>query len=142
MHWLTTAVQQRLTTPELVLRETASRARVTHRQLMLDLLTDVAAGAESALEVSYLRDVERAHGLPRGRRQLQRLGLPCHCDVGYDEFQTLVELDGRDGHVGSGRFRDMLRGNTFAAALWLTLRMVGLVWSIVPARWHGRWPPP
>lgn len=115
---------------------------MTHRQLMLDLLTDVAAGAESALEVSYLRDVERAHGLPRVRRQLQRLGLPCHCDVGYDEFQTLVELDGRNGYVGSGRFRDMLRGNTFAAALWLALRMAGLMWSIVPARWHGRWPPP
>jgi len=122
VHWLTTAVQKRLTTPEAILREMAGRARVTHRQLMLDLLTDVAAGAESALEVSYLRDVERAHGLPRGRRQGQRLGLPYHSDVGYDDFQTLVELDGRDGHVGSGRFRDMARDNTFATALWLTLR--------------------
>ena len=34
-----------------------------------EVLGDVASGAESTMEVSYLRDVERAHGLPRGRRQ-------------------------------------------------------------------------
>jgi hypothetical protein len=61
---------------------------------MADILGDVAAGAESPLEMKYLHDVERPHGLPPGNRQQRRYGLPYLSDVGYDEFRVLVELDG------------------------------------------------
>ncbi len=46
-------------------------------------MREVANGTNSALELSFARKVERPHGLPRGRRQKSRLGLPYQSDVGY-----------------------------------------------------------
>jgi len=43
-------------------------------------------------------------------------------DVVYDEFATLVELDGRRGHEGTGRFRDMARDNLATIGGAATLR--------------------
>lgn len=62
----------------------------------------------SELERIFRRDVERAHGLPTGRRQIRD---EYYCtDVEY--LGTLIiELDGRLGHEGLGRFRDMARDN-------------------------------
>lgn len=82
-------------------------------------LDDVAAGAHSLLELLYLRDVERRHGLPRGRRQrpVQRGGQREWTDVSYDEYATLVELDGRLGHSEVAEaWRDMRRDNAAALA--------------------------
>jgi very-short-patch-repair endonuclease len=98
------------------------------------------------LELRYLREVERPHGLPVGNRQRSRLGLPYCTDVGYDEYRLLVELDGRDGHEGVGRFRDMRRDNRFAAGGLTTFRygffalvdhpcaVAGQVWAILAER--------
>ena len=119
---VTKAVQARRTTPRRLLEAMNQRSRYRHRQLMADILGDVATGAESPLEMKYLHDVERPHGLPRGNRQQRRHGLPYLSDVGYDEFRVLVELDGRVGHEGVGRFRDMNRDNRFALIEWITLR--------------------
>jgi hypothetical protein len=119
---VTTAVQRRLVSPERLLRTLSERPRVRHRALLVGLLSDVADGVESPLELSYLVDVERPHGLPKGNRQQSRAGFPYCSDVGYDDYQVLVELDGRDGHTGVGRFRDMRRDNRFAFVDWLTLR--------------------
>jgi hypothetical protein len=41
------------------------------RASLVGVLRDVAEGAYSVLERRYLRDVERAHGLPAGRRQVR-----------------------------------------------------------------------
>lgn len=119
---LTSAVQRRLTTGERLLDELDSRKRHRHRLLICGILGDVDEGAESPLELGYLRDVERPHGLPTGRRQRSRAGLRHVTDVGYDEWALLVELDGRDGHVERGRFRDRRRDNAFAVRSLLTLR--------------------
>ena len=119
---ISTVVQRRLTTPSRLSRALAARSRQRHRRLINDLLRDVAAGAESRLEVLYLRMVERAHGLPDGDRQRRRHGLPYFTDVGYDDYALLVELDGRLGHEGMDRFRDMERDNRFALVDWTTLR--------------------
>ena len=40
----------------------------------------------------------------------------------YDEYDLVVELDGRLGHEGLGRFRDMWRDNQAALEALLTLR--------------------
>ena len=64
-------VQVRCTSPERLLSAVRSRRRVRHRDLLVDLLGDLAAGATSALERRYLCDVERAHGLPQAIRQLR-----------------------------------------------------------------------
>lgn len=107
---ITKAVQSRRTTPRRLHEALDARSRYAHRQLLADILGDVAAGAESPLEMRFLHDVERPHGLPRGDRQRRRHGLAYISDVGYDEYQILVELDGRTGHEGVGRFRDMIAG--------------------------------
>jgi hypothetical protein len=103
------------------------------------LLSDVGAGAESPLELTYLWDVERAHGLPVGRRQASRLGLPYASDVSYDAFGLLVELDGRLGHDGAARFRDMQRDNRFSSRGWPPSATAGSTWSTTRASLRRRW---
>jgi hypothetical protein len=109
VHWVTAAVQARLTTPERLRRAAAARHFMRHRRLLDDLLSDVGAGVRSPLELGYLRKVERPHELPQAARQIRRRGT--EVDVYYEEFRLLVELDGRLGHADMGRFRDMRRDN-------------------------------
>ena len=117
-----TAVQRRLTTVRSLRRALDGRARHRHRVLLRDLLSDVDVGAESPIELRYLRDVERPHGLPRGDGQQSRSGLPYQTDVDYKELGVVVELDGRAAHDGFGRFRDMDRDNRHALVDAVTLR--------------------
>ena len=119
---VTQAVQNRLTTPVRLQRHLDRRSRHPHRTLLNRLLTDVAEGAESALELTYLRTVERLHGLPRGIRQGSRPELPYLRDVKYDRYALLVELDGRRWHDGVSAFRDMNRDNLHALLDELTMR--------------------
>jgi Transcriptional regulator, AbiEi antitoxin len=119
---VTTAVQRRLTTVYRLRQELTQRARHRHRALLEDLLADVEAGVDSPLELRYLRDVEQPHGLPKGWRQQSRSGLPYQTDVDYDEYGLIVELDGRAGHEGIGRFRDMDRDNRHTLVSARTLR--------------------
>ena len=106
---LTTAVQGRRTTAARLLDQVEARPRMRHRHLLRQVLTDVAEGAESPLEMRYLREVERPHGLPRARRQARsRRGREIR-DMIYEEYSTIVELDGTVHIVG--RFRDMRRDN-------------------------------
>lgn len=119
--WVTAAVQRWLTTPDRLRRRVEERHRLRHRRLVLGLLADVARGAQSPLEMRFLRDVERAHGLPDGRRN-RRNGSPYLTDVDYDPYALLVELDGQMGHLGIGRFRDMRRDNLHVVQGRMTLR--------------------
>ena len=119
---VTRAVQLRLVSASTLLEALGQRAQHRHRRLLEELLGDVADGVESPLELHYLRDVERAHRLPRGRRNRYRAGLRHRSDVGYDDFALLVELDGRLGHADEGRFRDFRRDNDFALRSLVTLR--------------------
>lgn len=105
------AVQQRRTTAGRLLEALRLRPRLHHRALLVTVLSDVASGAFSALERRYLRDVERPHALPRGRRQARAVGARiAYRDVLYDEQLTVVELDGRLGHERSlDRWADLDR---------------------------------
>ena len=105
-------MQRRLTTPAQLVKTLHRRGRMPHRRLLVDLLTDVATGAHSSLEIRYLRDVERAHGLPTGSRQSGKPGE--FIDVRYRRYGLLVELDGRVGHDGEGHWRDRARDNAHA----------------------------
>jgi hypothetical protein len=118
---VTDAVGSRRTTAVYLRQALDERRRVRHRQLLEELLADVALGAESPLELRYLRDVERAHSLPSGDRQ-NRSGLPFRRDVVYLDYGLVIELDGRLGHEGGGRFRDMRRYNRTVLAGEMTLR--------------------
>lgn len=117
---VTAAVQCGRTTSGRILRCLDGRQRVRHRKLLHELLSDVAEGAESPLEMRYLRDVERAHGLPRAIRQARSRNGRAFRDLLYEEFATIIELDGRV-HI-AGRFRDMQRDNLALLGGRVTLR--------------------
>lgn len=106
---VTQAVQSRRTTPQRILERLQRRSRHSHRRFLESLLADVAVGAESPLELDYLNLVELPHELPVGDRQAP-IG-PQRQDVKYRAYGLVVELDGRLGHEGMGRFRDMRRDN-------------------------------
>lgn len=117
------AFSRGVTSEDLLLGRLAERSRHRQRSLVVELVTDVGRGAESAMEVRFLRDVVRPHGLPLGRRQAATVvkGIRIH-DVAYDEQRVLVELDGRLGHDEEGRVRDGVRDRRGATVGWLTVR--------------------
>jgi hypothetical protein len=118
--------QARRTTPARLLSRLDAMPRLRRRRLLREILADVAAGAFSVLERMYLREVERPHGFPSGRRQRRvRLGRSAaYRDVEYVEQRLVVELDGRLGHERSAdRWADLDRDVEAAADRRLTVRL-------------------
>jgi very-short-patch-repair endonuclease len=115
--WIARACAQRLTTAERLAGALASRERLRWRAEVVDALTDVAAGCHSLLELRYLRGVERRHALPAGVRQRARPrgGGRWYDDVCYQDYATLVELDGQAAHPAGLRWRDHRRDNAGVA---------------------------
>jgi hypothetical protein len=111
------ACGNRLTRPERIAAVINTRKKLRWRQGLLAVVGDVAEGAHSVLELRYLRDVERAHGLPRGSRQyaVTRTGGRFYDDVRYLEFGVVVELDGRAAHPDEACWRDLHRDNASVA---------------------------
>jgi hypothetical protein len=108
---LASAVGSRRTTAVRLRDALGRRSRLRRRPLLSRLLDDLEAGTCSVLEHGYLTRVERAHGLPVGRRQRPRDGVHGseYRDVEYEAVGLVVELDGRVGHaawVAQGRDAD------------------------------------
>ncbi|WP_020579146.1 hypothetical protein [Actinopolymorpha alba] len=122
--WITRACQRRRTTPPRLSASLAARTRFRWRGPVEAMLVDVSQGAETPLELAYLRLVERAHGLPEGNRQRHRYASTGSkwIDVRYEAFGLIVELDGRLGHVDAGAFRDRRRDNYSTETGYWTLR--------------------
>jgi hypothetical protein len=119
-------VQKRRTTAQRLFETLDTQPRLKRRRLLRDVLADVAAGTNSALERRYLRDVERGHGLPEGRRQARAASgaRSAYRDVHYEDERTLVELDGRLGHDGTeDRWDDLDRDVASAVDGKLTVRV-------------------
>jgi very-short-patch-repair endonuclease len=110
------ACQQRLTTPARLLDAASRRKKMRRRALVADVLAEVRSGVQSPLERQYYWQVERAHGLPKGRRNQAegRRGRRRYRDVRYQGLRTVVELDGRLAHPGEERDRDDIRDNEVA----------------------------
>lgn len=91
--------------------------RLSRRSWLESILADIADGTCSVFEHAFLADVERAHGLPRGQRQVLATGADGrrrYRDVRYagetPPWAQIVELDGRLGHDSSAaRDRDLER---------------------------------
>lgn len=97
---LAEAVSSRRTTAPRLRSALDARRRISRRRFLTSVLADLEAGACSVLERAYLRDVERAHGLPAASRQVREsLRGTVYRDVDYVEFGVLVELDGRADHT-------------------------------------------
>lgn len=97
---LARACYTREITPRLLRHALDDRARVVRRDLVAGMIDDIESGAHSVLERGYLRLVERAHGLPRGRRQKssRATGRRTDVDVCYEDYGVIVEPDGRAFH--------------------------------------------
>ena len=119
---LAKACQLRLTTEGDLAAALLTRPSQPHRRLLAEALGLIGEGAESAAEVRYARDVEGAHGLPRGERQLPAPGARSR-DSAYDGVAVVVEIDGRLGHVGwTGQQRSGRRDRKAATTGLLTVR--------------------
>ncbi|MFS3127720.1 hypothetical protein ACLM5J_04870 [Nocardioides sp. Bht2] len=108
---LAEAVGSRRTTAARIGDALAQRTRIRRRSFLAAVIADLEAGACSVLEHGYLHRVERAHGLPRSRRQVAALSAGrIYRDVVYVDFGQVVELDGRLDHTSvSARDRDLER---------------------------------
>ncbi|TDO62439.1 hypothetical protein EV651_10653 [Kribbella sp. VKM Ac-2571] len=106
--------------PDQILAALADRRRLRHGSALRPILADVAEGTHSLLELRYLRDVERAHGLPTGQRQRAVDGE--FTDVAYLRYELVVELDGRFHFAPDRRWRDLDRDNRAALRSETTLR--------------------
>ena len=122
---LSDAVHQGLTTAERLVEVVDRLPRLPRRALLREVLDDVRTGTRSVLEQRYLRDVERAHGLPEGERQFRQDAASgaVHRDVRYGCQRTLVELDGAFGHRDAvDRWADLQRDLDAAVDDHVTLR--------------------
>lgn len=125
-------IGSRDTTPARVEQTLAQRPQLTGRTVIGEMLRDLQDGACSVLERGYLRDVERAHGLPAGVRQSRSsaTGRTTLLDVEYRAQGVVVELDGHAFHgSAAARDRDALRDLAeLAATDSITVRLTyGLV---------------
>lgn len=128
---LADACAQKKTDPALLVEALHKLKRLPGRQALLEILGDVASGAHSVLERRYLRDVELAHGLPTGERQVGEASgdKRVRRDVKYSAQHILVELDGQFGHRDAeDRWADLDRDLAAAVAASITVR---LGWSQV-----------
>lgn len=121
---LARSCQRHVTTPYLLSWALEKRPRMRWRKEINLALQGVANGVHSVLEFRYLRDVERAHGLPASERQApgRRQGRAVFRDVRYRRYRLLVELDGQASHPDEQRWQDKHRDNAAAAQGYFTLR--------------------
>lgn len=101
-----------------VLQRLDARTKLTQRSLLREVVRDMQ-GIQSTLEWVYRRDVERAHQLPPGLRQAS-VAKPWQCDVHYEEWELIVEVDGR--YHAKRELRDLERDNAHAVRRATTLR--------------------
>jgi hypothetical protein len=111
--WLSRATGRQLTTVEMIRAALAARKKMRWRPWLADALDDLAEGIVFPLERRYVRDVERAHGLPTARRQARRdlaSGVR-YLDNHYERYWLCVELDGQSSHPPEQKWRDADRDN-------------------------------
>lgn len=132
--WAIRACQRRLTTPDRIAGALADRTRARWRRDLGDAVTEIRAGVHSPLELRYLRDVERKHGLPRGDRQVLTIrgGRRQYLDVRYTQYGVVVELDGVSAHPAESRQREARRDNANTLG---GLRSLRYGW--VPVAYHA-----
>ena len=122
--WILRFIASRRTTADHLAVALRRRRRMRWRAEVSYAVDPANSGVHSILEYRFVNRVERPHGLPAGTRQrLARRGRRTqYSDVAYEEYATLVELDGRAAHPESSRDLDTRRDNANVADGWVTLR--------------------
>ncbi|GAB3355594.1 DUF559 domain-containing protein [Modestobacter lapidis] len=120
-----TAVRTRRAGVPAIRRELERRPELPGRAALAALLTLVAGGSQSELEIWGMEHVLAVSGLPPCRQQ-HRVPLPgglAVLDAAWPEVLLAVELDGAAFHGSpAARERDLRRDAALAALGWLVLR--------------------
>jgi very-short-patch-repair endonuclease len=116
--WVCRATKNQLIAPILLREELAMRGKMRWRTWLTEALSDAESGIDSALELRYVRDVERAHRLPSAQRQARQYadGKVMRLDNLYADYHLCVELDGAAYHPPEERQKDADRDNANIAA--------------------------
>lgn len=111
--WISRAVSRKLVSVSVLRATLADRRRIRWRAWLIDALAEARDGVLSPLELRYVRDVERAHGLPPSRHQTRRQlnGKTHFKDNWYPEYRVAVEVDGPAYHQNEQVQRDKDRDN-------------------------------
>jgi hypothetical protein len=98
--WIARSVSRKLVTVDGLRAVLATRKRVRWRVWLNDALDEAKDGVHSSLERRYVRDVERAHGLPKSQHQARRQlgGRVLYKDNWYPDYRVVVEIDGPAYH--------------------------------------------
>jgi hypothetical protein len=112
--WISRAVFRNLVTVSALRAALARRSRIRWRAWLNDAFAEAQAGVMSPLELHYVRDVERAHGLPASQHQARRKlnGKTHFKDNWYPEYRLAIEIDGPAYHENEQVQRDRERDNT------------------------------
>ena len=119
-------VRGRCTTAQRLLNSLAARSRAHRRDWLVAVLTDIRDGSCSVLEHGYLRLVEQSHGLPHSGKQHHEIradGRGAYRDVDYEDYDTVIELDGRVHDEPDQRDDDLDRDLELAVEQRLPLRL-------------------
>ena len=109
---LAMAVQQRLTTPAELSDALDQVRRHRRRRLLLQVVREVAGGAQSTGEIDFLR-LCRQYGLPEPDRQCRRVtsdGI-AFLDVEWAEYDVIVEIEGVHHQEADRALADAVRQN-------------------------------
>jgi hypothetical protein len=138
--WISRPCCKGLTTPALLGQVMQSRSKIRWRTELTLALADVAEGVHSPLEYRYVRNVERAHGLPVAKRQvlIARGGHRQYLDNLYQDWGLGVELDGQAFHPAEDRWQDIGRDNALAADGIVILRYGCPMSATGRVKWRSR----
>lgn len=119
------AVRERRTTADRIQAVLASRPTTRGAGGLRHLLSMIAAGCHSELEIWGLQRVLVIPGLPRARHQIRVSDgrRVAYLDAGWEDVQLAVEFDGAATHAGEHREHDLRRDTWLAARGWLVLRI-------------------
>jgi hypothetical protein len=128
------AVQKDLVTVAELRQELGRRPGHRYGGVLRPALGDVEDGGQSGAELLYIRDVERAHGLPAATRQSPSdRGRRRFHDHEYEEWGLIVEVDGRLGHEQwSDRVRDGQRDRQLLRDSRMTTRVFWVDVAVQP----------
>ena len=108
-------IQQRLTSPEILLARWATVVRSPRREALDGIIRDVCDGAHSLSELDFAR-LCRRRGLPEPSRQVMRIGDNgrVYLDVFWEQLRVHVEIQGAQHGEGTAGIDDALRLNGLA----------------------------
>lgn len=106
------AIQKRMNIPRFT-KAVEGRKHLRYRSFVLAMLAITDLGVESHLELEYLREVERRHGLPAsvGQKRERVRGRWIRSDRWLKRFAIRIELDGELAHPGRPTDADVMRDN-------------------------------